>query len=70
MTTRHSGYLVTLDQNYRDDDAEPILTALRMVKGVIDVRPVEQAGAFEPEILRVRLETAEKLIELAREMRR
>ena len=40
MTDRHAGYIVTLDRDIRDDDAQPILDALRMIQGVIDVHPV------------------------------
>jgi hypothetical protein len=41
MTARHAGYVVTLNENVRDDDAEDVITALRMVKGVLTVEPVE-----------------------------
>jgi hypothetical protein len=40
MTDRHSGYLVTLDKDIREDDADHTLNALRMVRGVISVEPV------------------------------
>lgn len=40
MTTRHAGYLITLADDIREDDAEQIITALRMVKGVLKVSPV------------------------------
>jgi hypothetical protein len=41
MTDRHAGYIVTLTDDIREDDAEEsVLTALRMVKGVISVEPV------------------------------
>lgn len=41
MTDRHSGYLVTLDHDIREDDAEEsILVALHMIKGVASVTPV------------------------------
>ena len=40
MTDRHAGYIVTLDHDIREDDAAAIITALRMVKGVISVEPV------------------------------
>jgi hypothetical protein len=40
MTDRHAGYLVTLADDIREDDAEAILTALRMVRGVQSVEPV------------------------------
>jgi hypothetical protein len=41
MTDRHIAYVVTLADDVREDDAEAgILTALRMIRGVADVRPV------------------------------
>lgn len=39
MTDRFKGFLVTLDDEIREDDAEAILTALRMIKGVFMVNP-------------------------------
>jgi hypothetical protein len=44
MTARHSGYLVILDKDIREDDAgQSVLVALRMVKGVAKVTPVPAA---------------------------
>lgn len=40
MTDRHAAYLVTLDHGIREDDAEEIITALKMIKHVIKVEPV------------------------------
>lgn len=40
MTDRHAGYVVTLAEDIREDDAEAVINALRMVKGVINVEPV------------------------------
>ncbi len=40
MTDRHAAYIVVLGDDIREDDAQPILTALRMVKGVASVEPV------------------------------
>ncbi len=40
MTQRYKAFLVTLANDIREDDADAILTALRMVKGVLDVSPV------------------------------
>lgn len=37
MTDRIKGVYVALDKDYRVDDAEEILAALKMVKGVLDV---------------------------------
>lgn len=40
MTDRHTGYVVALADDIRDDDAQAVVNALRMVKGVIGVEPV------------------------------
>lgn len=40
MTDHHAGYLITLTSNVREDDAETILSALRLIRGVADVQPV------------------------------
>jgi hypothetical protein len=40
MTDRHAGYIVTLDRDIREDDAEEIVNALGMVRGVVSVEPV------------------------------
>lgn len=40
MTDRHSAYIVVLQDDLREDDAADTLTALHMIKGVLDVRPV------------------------------
>ena len=40
MTAMHAGFLVVLRDDIREDDAEHIVNALRMIKGVIDVHPV------------------------------
>ena len=37
MTDRIKGVYVALDRDYRTDDAEAILDAIKMVKGVSDV---------------------------------
>lgn len=41
MTDRHAAYLVTLAEDIREDDVEEILSAVRMVRGVMAVQPVE-----------------------------
>jgi len=41
MTTRYKGVYVTFDGDIREEDIEPTLTAIRMIKGVIDVTTKE-----------------------------
>ena len=39
MSDRIFAYTVVLDDTYKDEDAEVIETAIRMVKGVLSVSP-------------------------------
>lgn len=40
MTDRHAGYIVTLAEDIREEEADAIIAALRMIKGVAAVSPV------------------------------
>lgn len=40
MTDRHSGYVVTLAKNIREDDAVATISAIQQIKGVLSVQPV------------------------------
>lgn len=62
MTDRLKGFVVTLDHDIREDDAEEILNAIRMVKGVVSVKPV-QANS-DDDIIRSRVlsELRQKLL--------
>lgn len=61
MTDRHAGYLVVLAEDVREDDAEPVLNALRMVRGVAAVTPVEASHELQIAQLRTRRGLAAKL---------
>lgn len=39
MTDRYNAFVVILEKDIRDDDAEQIINAIKMVKGVLDVTP-------------------------------
>jgi hypothetical protein len=40
MTQRVKGFVITLVDDYRDEDADAVLMAMRMVKGVQPVEPI------------------------------
>jgi hypothetical protein len=44
MTDRLKGVLVTFDKDIRDDDAKPLIEALKMIKGVQSVKPYVSGG--------------------------
>lgn len=41
MTTRLKGLTVVLDYDIREDDAQLIIDAISMIKGVLMVKPIE-----------------------------
>lgn len=55
MTTRVKGFIVTLAEDIREDEMEAHMTALRMVHGVTDVRPVE--AGYEDVMVRLRVDS-------------
>lgn len=67
MTDRVKGVVVTLDADYRTDDVETILNALRMVKGVASVESVKADINDHINRMRVRLELQQKLFDVLNE---
>jgi hypothetical protein len=65
MTDRHAAYIVILDDDIREDDAEGILNALRHVRFVASVEPV--TAGYEFAVARTRRDRAwrEALLKLA-----
>ena len=61
MTDRYNALVVVLERDIRSDDAEDIISALRMVKGVSSVTP--NVSSLQDHIARARARTelAEKL---------
>lgn len=64
MTDRIKGFLVTLKQNIRADDAEVISAAIMLLKGVIDVTPVPDNPNDYINELRARHELRNQLAEI------
>lgn len=47
MTDRLSGFVVVLEEDTRDDDAQATLDAIRQIRGVLSVEPhVSDIGAI------------------------
>lgn len=40
MTDRHAGYIVTLKREIREDDAEQLIAAIRLLSPVASVEPI------------------------------
>lgn len=69
MSDRHAAYIVTLAEDVREDDAEAIVTALRMVRGVLSVEPVVADYAQHIAEQRVDQKWRDRLLALLREPR-
>lgn len=61
MTDRHAGYIVTLEKDIREDDAEALITALGALRGVIAVKPVVSDSRIHIVEQRVRMDLSHKL---------
>jgi len=66
MSTRIKGFAVTLDRDYRDDDAESVRQAIAMVKGVLTVEPVESNIDDLMNRTRVRFELEQQIFDVLR----
>ena len=66
MTDRLKGYLVVLDMNIREDDAEPITKAIEQIRGVLSVQPL--VGSVDDAIAeeRAKHKFFDKLVEVLR----
>lgn len=62
MTDRYSGVTVTFDRDIRDDDAAALMTAIRMIKGVVEVAPIN--SEWSPVVRRREIEIGRQIQEL------
>ena len=63
MTTRLKGLTVALTHDIREDDAQSIIDAIGMIKGVLDVQPIEVNGHEWVIETRIQSELRKKLFE-------
>lgn len=61
MTTRLAGFVVILNSDVRDDDAEATINAIRQIKGVQSVAPIEADLTLQIAVGRAKFDLREKL---------
>lgn len=61
MTTRYAALTIILEDNMRDDDTGPLIAAIRQLRGVLDVQPVEATLDMAIAEKRARLRLIEQL---------
>lgn len=64
MTDRFKGLVVTFEHPVREDDAEALIQAIKMLKGVIGVAPVLENVDDQINRTQIRDELGQKLIDL------
>ncbi len=67
MTNRIAGFLITLDENIREDDAEATVAAIKQIKGVLDVTPLVANPALAIAHLRAKQTIRERLFKALEE---
>ena len=67
MSNKISSFIVTLKQNICIEDAEEIASALKLINGVVDVRPQPATVGDLISEVRVRIELEKKLLKVLRE---
>jgi len=66
MTDRLKGCTVIFEKDVRVDDAEAILTAIKMVRGVLDVVPVKSGWEDRMGEIRIRHSLVRELIDIVK----
>jgi hypothetical protein len=64
MTDRFKGVLVNFDREIREDDAESIIIALKMIRGVLSVKPYKVNSEDYMMYERGHREATEKMMKL------
>jgi hypothetical protein len=65
MTDHHAGYTVTLEADIREDTAEATLSAIRQIRGVLDVQPVTATAELDIAESRANHTWRRRLLDLA-----
>jgi hypothetical protein len=67
MTDRYAAFTVVLRDDVRSDDAQPIIDAIRMIKGVATVDPIVSDHTLHIAQMRADQAWRDKMLELYRD---
>ncbi len=67
MTNLYSGYIVVLEKDMREDDAESTINAIKMIKGVSSVKPIISDINIQMAKEKARSELTSKIISILTE---
>lgn len=68
MSDRINGFVVILDKDYKDEDVEQTINAIKQIKGVLEVKP--NIVTLDEHIVgeRIKIEIVNKIYDFAREI--
>lgn len=64
MTNKYCGFIVVLDQDLRHDDAQALVGAIKLLRGVLTVTPLAADANYQTAELRARIELNERLLKI------
>jgi len=67
MTDRHAGFIVVLENDIREDDAQATIKAIMQIKGVLNVAPIVADPMLEIAKTRAKIQIAEGIHKLLME---
>ena len=68
MSDRINGFVVILDKDYKDDDVEQTINAIKQIKGILEVKPNIVTAVERIAGERLKIEIANKICDFAREI--
>jgi tripartite-type tricarboxylate transporter receptor subunit TctC len=68
MTDRYNQFVVVLDKDLRTDDAEPLMNAIRQMKGVLSVEGNVVTSSDHAAAVRVKHELSQKVFDFIQSM--
>lgn len=68
MSDRINGFVVILDKDYKDEDVEQTINAIKQIKGVLEVKPNIVTAVERIAGERLKIEIANKICDFAREI--
>ena len=68
MSDRINGFVVILDKDYKDEDIESTINAIKQIKGVVAVKPNIVTSDEHIAETRIKLEIVNKIYDFAQEI--
>lgn len=68
MSNRINGFIVVLDKDYKDEDVEATISAIKQIKGVISVKPNIVTSNDYIANQKTRIEIANKIYDFAQQI--